>query len=172
MSKIRIFVFALLLLGSFVQAQTPAAEEAIVFCKSYENYAWGATKNGFFVDSTGKVFSFNFSAEALEPGIGVKAPKTVAELKAEYNQSKKLLKTVAADELSRMRALIPEVLSASYSAKVHNACDAGCELWTAYLVDDEKGTFKAVKLKEDGDFVQNSLATAATTLVNWLDSLK
>ncbi|NLF97755.1 MAG: hypothetical protein GX569_13540 [Candidatus Riflebacteria bacterium] len=151
------------------QSQTPGT---ILFQKSYENYAWEATFSGILVDSDGKVFSFNFPAEALGPKPVIVKPETAADLKAYYARYTRLLKTVDAAELAQMVALIPEVAAASSGPLLDNARDAGQKLWLAYQVDNDTGVFKTIKLREDGDSVQESLSPKAVTLINWLNGLK
>lgn len=153
-----------------VPAQEKSAVTPILFARYHINFAWSFTFKGITVDANGDVFSFDYGKVKLLPTAAIK-PMNAEFLAEKYGIGKKHIGVVAADELKKMVALIPEAAAGSMSEEVSAARDKGSDTWIAYTPDGETGNFKELKLKLEGDFDQHNMSSAANTLVNWLNTL-
>lgn len=143
----------------------------VIFSRTYANYAWEHVEQGIVVCSDGNVYKYNKSKEELSLAMHQAKPETMAALKSSFGKSLKFFKTVASEKVAEMMAMVDEVKTFSYSDKTSNGCDMGCLLWLAYQTEADSERFATVKLKEGGDFVENSLSPSAQVIVKWLDEL-
>ncbi len=166
-------IFALSLifaLANQLPAQEKSAVTPILFARYYINFAWGFEFKGITVDANGDVFSFDHGNVKILPG-PVEKPLNAEFLAEKYGIGKKHIGVVAADELEKMIALIPEAAVGSMSEEVSAARDKGTDAWVAYTPDGETGNYKELELKIEGDVDQHNMSSAANTLVNWLNTL-
>lgn len=168
---VAIIVFVLCISSQMLVQAEEITDSIILFCKSYENYAWSAEYKGITVDSTGKVHSFSYQPDNLGPLAGPLPAKTAEELYKKFQPGKKLIRTVNMEELQKMVALIPEIKIASLSEPIRHGADMGSYLWLAYQHDKSSNTYDEVLIKEKGDSRRDRATPAAKILVDWLDSL-
>lgn len=175
MNKCGLLLLFVLVFASGLFAQVPPEffddKTRVIFSRTYANYAWEHVDQGIVVCSDGNVYRYNKSKEELSLAMHEAKPETMAALKSSFGKSLKLFKTIASEKVAEMTALVDEVKTFSYSEKTSNGRDMGCVLWLSYQSEADSGRFATIKLKEDGDFVENSLSPSAQVIVKWLDEL-
>jgi uncharacterized protein YfiM (DUF2279 family) len=176
MSKTK-FLFALFFccFSGLIFSQEPLKNgDLILFSKTFQNYAWTHQYKGFFIDSDGNLNRFDYAAckaSPLDSLAGSNKVKSNADLKNQFSTGLKFVKKVNMKELNEMKRLIDEVAAASCSEPISRGRDRGAWVWKAYAWDTTGSHFKAIKLKETGDFFSQNTATAAVKIIDWLDGL-
>lgn len=174
MRKLPAVIFALFLclgLAAALPADTEPARADILFVKYYINWAWGFDFKGITVDSAGQVHSFVYEKEADIP-LFKNQELTSEQLDKVYQMGRKPITTIDADKLQQMIKLIPHAAACSMSDRVNEGCDMGSTSWAAYQHNAQTMLFKEVGLKTTGDWSSHNPATAATEIVDWLNSLQ
>lgn len=149
----------------------PAVNQRILFEVSFINHAWAFTFCGFYIDSGGNVYTFRYDRHD-EPWNPVNSNRlTEAELMEKYSHQAAFVKTVDADTLQSMRALMAGAAQGTLSPPEHDHCDFGTVTHTAYLFDPDDDAYIPVLLYQYGDWTRENLSAEAHTLVDWLNSL-
>ena len=174
MGKMTAVIMAICLLVGVtgaLPAEEIASEADILFAKYYVNWAWGFDFKGTTVDSAGQVHAFSYPDTSKMPDFD-RGALTAAQLNELYRPGKKLLTTVDSGKLRQMTELIQSAAAASMSERVNEGNDMGANSWVAYHYDSQQKTYKQVDLKTQGDWSSHNLATAATEIIDWLNSIK
>lgn len=172
MKKITLLVICLWIgCATVLMAQDEAEKNDILFARYYVNWAAGFAFRGITVNSAGQVHRFDYGYNGRMPELDRNA-LTAEQLKSLYEPGKKLLTMIAPDKLQQMIALVPAVVVASTSERVHEGCDMGKSASVAYALDSQTKLYREITLKTKGDWSSFNLATEAAEIVEWLDSLK
>jgi hypothetical protein len=143
--------------------------EQVYLCEqSYTNFAWGYRHSGTYVDRDGRVYRFTV-AKRVTPAR--QKAVTEAELEAKYSQGRTLLRTVAPEEVARMRGLIAAASKGSYSERKPTAADFGANVSACFLYDPAAKTYRAIELDVSGDWTYRNTSAAAAQLTDWLTAI-
>jgi hypothetical protein len=173
------FVFTNIAIFSENSAKEPADEAAILFAKTYENYAWGNTYEGITIDSKGRIHSFSYPHDrppfALLPeNSDNKASKkgSADAIREKYKPGRKLLKTIDPAEVKKMTCIAASATTATMTKEISQGRDMGKYSWIAYVYNADTGKYRGLVLKIDGDFSSHRKSEDAKAIIEWLDSLK
>jgi hypothetical protein len=96
---------------------------------------------------------------------------TEKELDDKYGDKRTRVRTLSADEVRAMLALIPAAAKGQFSTKVSRSRDAGSWSSACYLFDPSNQTYREIELDVEGDWTYRNLAPEAAQLHAWLSAL-
>jgi hypothetical protein len=168
---VQTFTSTFLLLSTILCCLSDAAPDKppILFLRSYVNYAWGFVHNGWLIDSSGAIRSFNFlySSDSMEYSTELMPPSIYKRL-----LPKSILtgKKVSLDTLNSMQALID---SANRGIITYTplCADAGKFHYSAFIYDSLNSNYKEILCYQAGDMTACNSASAAKKIARWLISL-
>lgn len=164
----KLFFYSLLILLFFCQCKkdTTALKSQIAYFEiNYENYAWGYDFDGLFIDSEGRVLTYN----------NPENPWSLYELEEQVSESDLLDNmaqatyselTISAEALEDAIEEIPS-LDTNFSKEKNVGADIGRITVWAYRIEDN-GNYQRIMLKLCGDFTQKNKHKTAKKLVRWL----
>jgi len=163
-----ILIFFLLVLAS-CKEDIPVLKQKIYFEKHYTNMAWLPQSNGFLIDSTGTVMTFNWvevSHVWYDPDSTGTVSSTNMDKNISYCQAANY--HINADTLklyvdkiygaSKGKISVPQVVMA----------DAGTTTYSAFIFDLKTNRYKQVLLKTDGDIYTTNSAPQAEEIYQWM----
>jgi hypothetical protein len=134
-----------------------------------ENFSWGYTLRGFYVDRNGDVWSYDHSDERWLPGDGA-VRLSEADLKEKFDHGRKVLTLGAKVVRDKLRLI--DVASRGGIARFSQSRDRGRYAWVAYQYDPDRRNYRVVVLGADGDWIESNSTSAAQELVAWLNEVK
>lgn len=137
----------------------------------YMNYAYLPTWKGFYIDASGKLYSYDRSAVS-DSMPAERSEYTHAELMEKFGVNRRLVRSISTASLQDMAELIPDAAGGSVTEPEDRCADAGILRFRAFIYKANTGKFEAVPLRMEGDRVQVNESEAAETLYEWLDDLK
>lgn len=149
----------------------PAVNQSILFEVSHVNHAWGYQLSGFYIDSAGQVFSFNYGEDDDPWHPEYPYMLTEAELMDKYSHNSTLVKIVDPNNVTEMRALIAGAAEGILTPAQHEMCDYGTTSYIGYQYSDQQRLYFPVTLYLYGDWFVENQSSEAGTLVKWLGSL-
>jgi hypothetical protein len=171
--KIRTLLTAAALAASTAACAQPTTglddAQRVVLEIEYINYAWTPQYFGFFVDASGRVFSYNRNGTPYPHQTS--ADWTVRDLDDKFVPIRNQETTRPAAEIQALDATIEAAASGSLSTPKTQCADAGTLTYRAYRWDGEAARYRAVPLRVEGDFAQQNTSQAAQTLIAYIRSL-
>jgi hypothetical protein len=140
-----------------------------VFDVYEENFSWGYTLRGFYVDRNGDVWSYDHSDERWIPGDGA-VRLTEADLKEKFDNGRKVLTLGAGAVRDKLRLI--NSASRGGISRFSQSRDRGRYAWVAYQYDPDRRNYRVVVLGADGDWIETNSTSAAQELVAWLKEVK
>ena len=166
---------ALMVLGATACAATTTEpefnDEAPALLEiEYTNAAWAPTWNGYYIDSSGALYSWNASERNLST-----YPRdeelTHAELMQKLTARRQKVRDLSTTELQDIAELIPAAANGNLTTPQSRCADAGQLVFRAYTYDSQRGLFKPVTLRVEGDVVRKNTSGAAQEIYEYLDEL-
>ena len=160
--------------------QSPDTESVavhrILFHISYENYAWGYSGYGYYVDDEGNVWKMttpnHWWAEEMNIIEG-KSDRTLYEaddLEQSYLDSQDCIVChINVDPLEEQHDLIEKAAGGDYSTPASTGCDMGSWVTGCLHYDQATDKYEKVILSVSGDWSAHNLDPSAATLTGWLD---
>ena len=146
--------------------------EQQVACEvSYVNGAWGYQHLGVYIDPTGAIGEFNYSAEASQwtPNRGERM--TQADLRDKYRPGRRVIGSVCPDQMAWLRDQLNAVRYSPSSKPTHGSSDGGVTFTQCWMFGAESVPGQHVLLREAGDIESHNLAEAAPALANWIEAV-
>jgi hypothetical protein len=141
----------------------------VVFSGGHINFAWGYQDNGFLIDADGNVFLYDNNCRGPRYLSG-NEPLTDELMRDRFTMTK-LVKRIDSKQFRNMKKLIAKAAEGKISG--HRAAyDAGSSGFTAYIYDEQHGTYVRVNLGCTGDFETINDSPAANILKKWLIELR
>lgn len=126
---------------------------------------------GVYIDPTGTVGEFNYSAKDSQWASNRGAPLTQSELREKFRPGNRVLGKVCADQMIWLRDELNKVRYSPISKPTPAASDAGRQSTHCWMFESEGEPGQSVRLRETGDFESHNLAETAPTLANWLEAV-
>lgn len=170
--KTRSFLIALCLL--FAALVLPACsgdeitvsdEQEIFFEVNYVNYAWGFQNNGFLIDKSGRVHTFDKPKDWKFAGSG---PITLAEMDERLAKTTIANYTVPAGELAQYIDKLKRVSDKEFTDPASVGADMGASAYYVYRYDAGTKTYNAVLLQSVGDNNVYNKDSDAKEIAEWL----
>ena len=179
MKNFRLFIFLALVYFSLTGCakessidKTNILSQKIFFQYEYVNYAWGFQHQGWFIDSTGNVYSYNLPEnDAWKRGDenGVISASDLNENMSKANLTGYRINT---GELASKVDLINKAKLGEITEPVWAAADAGAMIYSCYTYDSSTKSYKKILLKQLGDYRADNKSKSADYLYRWMESVK
>lgn len=138
-----------------------------VFSKTYVNWAWGYTHNGWHVSNLGFVDSFAYAKSDSMWLLSDDSLITLSEMQRIISSYQSSLQSVKQSILDSMIALIPQAAAGPWAKKSIGA-DMGAHIYSAYYYDTTAQGYREVVLYQNGDWNIVNESDAAKKLTTWL----
>ncbi|MEE9443657.1 MAG: dockerin type I repeat-containing protein [candidate division Zixibacteria bacterium] len=152
-------------------SQCPNLNQEFLFEIGYINFAWGKVKRGYFVDSRGSVFKYNYNPEDIFFSASILDTVTSDILKERYNHNLEFIGFVNSESLTEMRNLIPQLAEGVLLPRAHRCYDAGTMTSVAYKYDESSDKYFPILIEQCGDWAQKNPVPEAEILQDWLSDI-
>ncbi len=148
----------------------PGDVSNLIFQSEYTNYAWGYNHNGWMMDNTGKIRSFQKSTLWVFPdSLGyiseVDMQKNLGICDATETQ-------ISAAEFAIYAEKVRTCVTGTLTKPENKMADAGEHIWAFYYYEPGGKRYKRVILNMTGDWSQENLAPNAKEIVDWMMKIK
>lgn len=171
---VRFLVGAVLVVLANACASTPPSDpEAVgryVFDVYEENYSWGHTLRGFFIDRDGNVSSYDHSGDRWVPNPNHSGRIDDVDLAERFEGAKQVI-NVGPETVLRKAQLIDHAAHGAVT-KFSQSRDRGRFAYVAYMYDPDRRNYRTVVLGADGDWLETNASPAAQELLAWLKTVK
>ena len=151
------------LLGSSDNANT----SQVLFIKEYANFAWGIAEGGWFIDSTGSVFTFDRAKDSVWT-LARNDSLTPQQMQHMHNFATASNQRISNDTLIKMSLLIQPARTGVISSFDNGCIDFGGVEYRAYYFDSISMIYRIVRLFAYGDMGLRNSSPAAITIAKWL----
>lgn len=151
-------------------APLPPVGQKLLFEAGYQNYAWGFTFSGVYVNAAGEVWSYEYpqSGPSTPPPLpSLHAGMTEAEITGKYASNPKLVATLSKDAVLAMYKLV-SLAETGMMLRQSSCADAGERVFVAWRYDAASNTYSPVQLGASGDNTARNTVAAGGQLVDWL----
>jgi hypothetical protein len=156
-------------------APPPPTGQRLLFEAGYENYAWGFTYSGVYVNADGEVWSYELPQSTTPtpspaPDVWPHADMTEAEITAKYASNPKLVTRLSKESVLAMYKLV-SLAETGALVRQSSCADAGSRMYVAWRYDAATAKYSPVQLGMSGDTTARNTVPAAGQLVDWLASV-
>lgn len=137
----------------------------------YVNHAWGYLHNGFYIDKTGDVFTYNYNEQDDPWDPETHDHFSAEELIDKYSHSNSLCDKIDFITLKEKQLHIPIALAGNISDTTSDGADMGTLSYICYLYNSNTNLYTPIILEVRGDFAFKNESEAAKNLVQWLGTL-
>lgn len=152
MNKIKTILGILISIILLTACEKNAAKmnSKILFQVEYANNAWSIQHDGFMIDSSGNVYSFN----TPDPWTYCEINKTISEADMNTNllSTDSICYTIGRSELLEMLELLNEAKEGNLTEPANVMADMGCTEYSGFLFDESSKTYTKILLKQSGDW--------------------
>lgn len=135
------------------------------------NAAWGFQHHGIYIDPTGSIGEFNYSAEDPRSVPNRGHPMTQNDLREKYRPGRRIIGKVCPAQMIWLRDQLNAVRYSPSSKPAHASSDAGSTFTQCWVFESESGPGQHIRLRQTGDFESRNLADAAPALANWIEAV-
>ena len=139
-------------------------ENEIILINRYVNYAWGYDNSGIFIDSSGGVYSFDFSQEICSYNRDETEGDYLEKLQTISKYADPFV-TLDEDTLCELYSYISGINKAAEFSEEFTACDAGEHQLKVYDTTAQKW----VLCREEGDYTGELKDASAQKLLSFYD---
>jgi hypothetical protein len=168
--RILLGVLAAMLMPSCASTSDAEAIGRYVFDVYEENYAWGHTLRGFFIEGDGTVSVYDHSGHRWVPDPDRAGRVDDVDLAEKFDGAKPILE-IGPDTVRQKADLIDRAAHGAIS-KYSQSRDRGRFAYVAYLYDPDRRDYRTIVLGADGDWMETNNSPAAQDLLTWLKSVK
>jgi hypothetical protein len=168
------FLSTLLLVSLIFQPGRSCAEEPEqrVACEvSYINHAWGYQNLGVYIDPTGAIGEFNYSAEDSQWAPNRGQPMTQGDLRDKYRPARRVIGRVCPHQMVWLRDQLNAVRYSPSSKPTPGSSDGGIHFTQCWMFGSDSDPGQHILLRETGDIESGNLAEAAPALANWIEAV-
>ena len=144
-------------------------DQPVLFKVEYMNFAWGYDHEGYIIDKTGSVRSFDRDDEWNFPDDN--GYISISELTENVDQLPEVSQTVDSDLLlkyfNKMHRVDPEALTDRENVSV----DAGSTRYSGFILESKQDTCREVVLKVVGDWSYENTSREAKQIYKWLSEI-
>jgi hypothetical protein len=153
------------------------AARRVLFHISYENYAWGYTGYGYYIDDQGDVWKMTTPNHWWQEAMDIIENKDngpiyeARSLEQSYVDSRdSVVSHIDLDALREKSPLIEAAAKGDYSTPVSTGADLGSWIYGCLHYDEATDKYEKVILSVSGDWTANNMDPSAATLDEWLKS--
>jgi hypothetical protein len=142
----------------------------ILFQQEYINYAWGYQHNGFIIDINGNVLTFNKPDKWNFPDKDGKL--TDQQINENITSCTLTGIKISQTELHKYINYIDNISSSKITAQKNVGADMGSLIYYCYQFSENSSTYKATKIKMEGDYECENLNFYSKKVVGWMNDIK
>jgi len=131
------------------------------------NFAWGFHLEGFFIDSEGRVYTYDHSNEVWH---GPPDGRPSDEDLTEKHRGAELILKIPRDIIAGKYPLVAKAKDGKVTRKSAGA-DMGAHVFEGFLWDPDAGRYDPVLLRSTGDWEEINTSRSARELVEWLETI-
>lgn len=147
-----------------------AGKQRVCFQFDYMNYAWGYQHNGWLIDSSGNVYSYDKPENWTFPDSAGRIRQQ--DMNRNLDAAELVYVIPDMNMLNAKISLIPAAGEGSLQGPVYEMCDAGIAGYYGFLFNPETGIYRKVLLRQTGDARIENSAPESAELYDWLVSLQ
>lgn len=155
-------------------SSAPESEEDLVgryvFEVYEENYSWGHTLKGFYIDHAGNVLVYDHSGDRWVPTPSRTGRVTDVDLAEKFESGKKILNLGSGTVLEKAKLIDSAARGAIQ--KYAQARDRGRFAYVGYMYDPDRRDYRTITLGADGDWLETNPTPAAQELLTWLKDVR
>jgi hypothetical protein len=146
-----------------------SGSQEILFQQEYTNYAWGFQHYGFIIESNGNVLAFRNPVKWNFPDKDSKLTKE--QVKENISSCTLSGKIIPKTELQKYINYIDNLASSKISLQKNVGADMGSLVYYCYQFSETSSTYKATKIKMEGDFECENLNFYSKKVVDWMNGI-
>jgi hypothetical protein len=145
---------------------TPVLNQVILFQAEYVNYAWIYQHNGWLIDSSGYVRSYNLPKDS----VFVDSSGYISSI----NMSKNIQRLDSVIGKINKDTLLKYFIKLQYAEKgvitkpITESYDGGVTKFSGYIYDSNSKEYKQVLIKQIGDVFIDNKSIEANEIYNWM----
>lgn len=142
----------------------------LIFQSEYTNNAWGYNHNGWMLDKSGEVKSFQKSASWVFPD----AQGYISEADMQKNLASldAVIARVSTSDFAKYGIMALTCAGGPLSKAENKMADAGALIYCFYLYEADQKRYRRVVLDMTGDWSQQNLSPNAKGIVDFLKNIK
>lgn len=152
-----------------IDKQPTIVKQKFIFQKEYINYAWGYQLNGWIIDTSGTIYSYNLPDQWNNFDSLSNISNSL--LKENISYTKETIGEIDHAGLSEMLPLIEEASKGTLTDPVNEMADAGTISFYCFVYDTQQETYKRILLNQTGDFSIKNNSVEANELYLWLKEI-
>lgn len=154
-----------------VQSDAEVPEQRVACEVSHVNGAWGYQHLGVYIDPTGAIGEFNYSAEGSQWTPNRGEQMTEGDLRDRYRPGRRVIGKVCPDQMAWLRNQLNIVRYSPSSKPTHGSSDGGVQYTQCWMFESDGDPGQHILLRETGDIESRNLAEAAPALANWIEAV-
>jgi hypothetical protein len=165
---------ASLLIALIVQSvgsHAAEVEQQVVCEVSHLNFAWGFQHSGIYIDPTGSIGEFNYSADDSRWAPNRGQPMTQGDLRQKHRPGNRVIARVCPAQMIWLRDELNKVRYSPSSEPTHGSSDGGTQFTQCWMFGSDSAPGQHIRLRETGDVESRNLAEAAPALANWIEAV-
>jgi hypothetical protein len=144
----------------------PDIDQKVLFQREYINYAWSYQLNGWLIDSSGNVRSYNLPETwHFTDSEGFIYPDT---MNSNLQQTEGTVCKVDKDTLLKYFAMLTQAAKGELTSPLMVTADAGSTIYSGFLYDSVSGKYRQIFIKEIGDIFVENKSKEANEIYNWM----
>jgi len=145
------------------------AGQEILFQQEYINYAWGYAHYGFIIDSGGNILTFDKPEKWNFPDKDNK----LSDRQVKQNLASCTLtgKKISKTDLHKYINYIDNISSSKITSPKNVGADMGSLVYYCYQFSENSSTYKATKIKMEGDYECENLNYYSKKVVDWMKDI-
>lgn len=134
----------------------------------YVNFAWGYAHNGWFIDTSGNIISYDIAKSGTQWVRNSSEYYSEDELWAKIHHKDTLREVIPNDTLKHLRELALASVAGTLSDTVCPGADMGALVYSCYVFKPDSLKFQRIVLRVYGDCRFNNAAQSAIDLAHWI----
>lgn len=167
--KVFSLIFLAFLVSGCEKAYVLSKDQEILFQQEYTNYAWGYQHHGFIIDNNGNILIFNNPDKWNFPDKDGKL--TEEQVKENLASCTLTGKKIDKTELNKYINYIDNISSSKVTASKTTGNDMGSVVYYCYQFSENSSTYRATKIKMEGDLQCENLNYFSKRVVHWMKKI-
>jgi hypothetical protein len=143
--------------------------QEILFQQEYVNYTWGFQHNGFIIDIEGNILTFENPDKWNYPDKDGKL--TEQQIKENIASCTLTGMKISKTDLQKYINYIDNISSSKVTAPKINGADMGSLVYYCFQFSGNSSTYKATKIKMEGDYQCENLNFYSKKVVHWMKKI-
>lgn len=144
-------------------------DQEVLFQYEYQNNAWGAQHEGYFIDKEGNVLKYKSPEEWNHPDNDLII--YLDQLSENLDRCSIAETVIPEAELEKYSRYISNISSSKISAPKQSGADMGSHRYICYKYDETFKVYKGFLIKLEGDITRENLNFYSKKVVSWMKDI-